>query len=103
MQNFTWMEECHQVFEELKKFLGSLPLLSKPVVREELYLYLAASLEVVSSILIWVDDKGTQRPIYILAKYFMIQISGTLKLKRLFMFTLFLHNILGLTFKSIQL
>lgn len=33
-------------------------------VREELYLYLTAFLEVVNSILVWMDDRGFQRPIY---------------------------------------
>lgn len=58
------IEECHQAFKELKKFFGSPPLLSKFEVREDLYLYFAASLEAVSSILIQVDDKGAQSPIY---------------------------------------
>lgn len=58
------MEECCLVFEELKKFLGSPPLLFKLEVREELYLYLAVSLEEMSSVLIQVDDKGAQITIY---------------------------------------
>lgn len=57
------MEEYRQAFEELK-FLRSLPSLSKPEVGEKLYMYLTASLEEISSILIRVDDKEVQKPIY---------------------------------------
>lgn len=61
MYSFTWTEECHQAFEEPKKFLESPPLLSKPKVGEELYLYLTTSPEAISSILVWVDNKGVQK------------------------------------------
>lgn len=50
------------------KFDGSPPLLSKPEVREELYLYLTVSVEAISSILIWMDDKGIQKPIYYISQ-----------------------------------
>lgn len=63
MNDFSWIDECQQAFEKMKKLLGSPPLLSKSKVRE-LYLYLAASLEAVSSMLFWLDDKGTQKSIY---------------------------------------
>ena len=35
--------ECPQVFEELKNYLGSSPLLAKPEPEKELFLYLAIS------------------------------------------------------------
>lgn len=64
MHNFTWMKECHQAFEELYKYLRSPPLLSKPKMGKELYLYLATFLKVESSVLTQVDDKEIQKPIY---------------------------------------
>ena len=42
-KSFKWMDECQKAFEELKKYLSSLPLLSLSKLREELYLYLAIS------------------------------------------------------------
>ena len=42
-KSFKWMDECQKAFEELKKYLSSLPLLSLSKPREELYLYLAIS------------------------------------------------------------
>lgn len=41
-----------------------------PKVIEQLYLYLAASLKVVSSMLVWVDDKRVQKPIYYTSQVF---------------------------------
>lgn len=68
MPNITWIGECCQAFKELKKFLLFPPLLSKPKMGAELYLYLTTSLKVISLILIWVDDKGIQRPIYYISQ-----------------------------------
>ena len=62
--SFSWTPECQQAFEELKQFLRSPPLLSKPVIREKLHLYLAASPEALSSVLVRIGDGGAQKPIY---------------------------------------
>lgn len=43
LKDFQWTNECRNVFEELKAYLSAPPLLSKPKVGEELYLYLAVS------------------------------------------------------------
>lgn len=64
MHNFTWIDECYKAYEEPKRFLRSLLLLSKPKVEEGLYLYLAASLEAMNFILVQVDDKEVQKHIY---------------------------------------
>lgn len=64
MNDIAWIEDCKQAFEELKKRLKSSPLLSKPETWEVLYLYLIIALEVISYVLIWLDDKRAQRPIY---------------------------------------
>lgn len=98
MHNFTWMKECKQVFEELKKFLGSPPPLSKLEVGEELLLYLVASPKAMRSVLIQVDDKEIQKLIYYTSQVlnnaesrnskpekivYPLIISGILNLKRL--------------------
>lgn len=57
MYNFTWMDECQLAFDELKKFFVSPPLLSNLESREELFLYLAATMQAISFVLIWVYDK----------------------------------------------
>lgn len=60
------MEECQAVFEDLKKYLGSPPLLSKPTTSEVLYLYLAISVLAASLMLI---QKGwAQKLIYYASK-----------------------------------
>ncbi|GKV12387.1 hypothetical protein SLEP1_g23537 [Rubroshorea leprosula] len=44
-KNFQWTGECQQAFDELKQYLASAPLLSKPVDEECLYLYLGVTEE----------------------------------------------------------
>ncbi|GKV26836.1 hypothetical protein SLEP1_g36061 [Rubroshorea leprosula] len=46
LKNFQWTDECQQAFDELKQYLASAPLLSKPVEGESLYLYLGVTEEV---------------------------------------------------------
>ncbi|KAK4397346.1 hypothetical protein Sango_1571200 [Sesamum angolense] len=60
---FEWMEECRRAFEELKTYLAKLLLLVKPIPGDTLYLYLASTSQVVSSILVREED-GAQTPIY---------------------------------------
>ncbi|GAA0143989.1 hypothetical protein LIER_04548 [Lithospermum erythrorhizon] len=62
-QQFHWDEECDRAFEELKEYLRSPKLLSRPEVNEELQLYLAVSDGEISNVLIR-EVKGTQKPIY---------------------------------------
>ena len=52
IKNFSWIEECQTASEDLKKYLGSLSLLSKSIEGEELYMYIFVSPFAVSSILI---------------------------------------------------
>ena len=47
-----WTVECQQVFEDLKTYLSSPPLLSPSKPREKLFLYLAVSLTAVSAALV---------------------------------------------------
>lgn len=51
--------------EEAPRFT---PLLFRPKVGEELFLYLAKSPETVNSVLVRIDKKGTQKPIYYVSK-----------------------------------
>ncbi|GAA0176223.1 hypothetical protein LIER_29255 [Lithospermum erythrorhizon] len=60
---FIWDEECERAFTELKEYLGSPKLLTRPEGVEELQLYLAVSEGAVSSILVR-EEEGSQRPIY---------------------------------------
>lgn len=62
-KQFEQTLECEQAFQDLKVYLGSPPLLSKPVAGEVLYLYLAVSPSVVSTVLLHVEDR-TQHPVY---------------------------------------
>ncbi|GKU91872.1 hypothetical protein SLEP1_g5686 [Rubroshorea leprosula] len=66
-KNFQWTNECQQAFDELKRYLASAPLLSKPVNEECLYLYLGVTEEAVSSVLLREEDKH-QKPICYVSK-----------------------------------
>ena len=55
-KSFEWTDECHKAFEDLKKYLSSLPLLSLSMPGEELYLYIAVSQVAISAAL--VRDEG---------------------------------------------
>ena len=60
---FEWSEECERAFQELKRYLASPPLISTPVPKEELLLYLAISPSAVSSALVR-EEHGIQFPVY---------------------------------------
>ncbi|GAA0166380.1 hypothetical protein LIER_21544 [Lithospermum erythrorhizon] len=62
-EKFTWDDEYKAAFEELKKYLGSPQLLSRPEPGEQLQLYLAISEVAVSSVQIR-EVERVQRPIY---------------------------------------
>ena len=49
---FSWTEEAEQAFQELKQHLTSLPVLVAPEPGETLFLYLVASAEAVSMVLV---------------------------------------------------
>lgn len=66
-KGFLWTEECNAAFIDLKSYLASPPVLSRPEPKEDLYMYLAVSDHDVSSVLIW-QHEGIQRPIHYLSK-----------------------------------
>jgi hypothetical protein len=49
---FAWTEEAEQAFQEMKQYLTSLPVLVAPDPGETLFLYLAATTEVISMVLV---------------------------------------------------
>lgn len=64
---FEWTNECQKVFKELKIHLTSLPLLTKPLKVETLYLYFFVGTESLSSMLLR-EEGSDQRPIYYTSK-----------------------------------
>ncbi|KAK3015834.1 hypothetical protein RJ639_006011 [Escallonia herrerae] len=66
-KDFAWTEFCQKSFEELKTYLSSPPLLSKPLPGEDLFMYLSVTEVAVSAILVR-EENGVQRPIYYVSK-----------------------------------
>ncbi|XP_019157296.1 PREDICTED: uncharacterized protein LOC109153863 [Ipomoea nil] len=64
VNGFVWDEECQAAFKELKEYLMSPIVLSKPEPGEDLDLYLAASDRAVSDALCRTNFDGVQRPVY---------------------------------------
>ncbi|XP_057965488.1 uncharacterized protein LOC131156054 [Malania oleifera] len=64
---FEWGEEQAKAFELLKQYLGSPPLLTKAKNGEDLYLYIASTENVVSSVLVREEGRKHQ-PIYYTSK-----------------------------------
>ncbi|GKV47372.1 hypothetical protein SLEP1_g54277 [Rubroshorea leprosula] len=56
-KSFQWTNECQQGFDELKQYLASPPLLSKPVEGERLYLYLGTTDEAAAFELVCIARK----------------------------------------------
>ena len=67
-KDFSWLDKWWQSFEDLKKYLTSPSLLTKSKMEEILYLYLATSIEAVSSVLVQEDKNRIQRSIYYTSK-----------------------------------
>jgi hypothetical protein len=53
---FVWSDEAEEAFQELKRYLTSLPIMVAPKPTEPLQLYIAATVEAVSMVLV------TERP-----------------------------------------
>ena len=66
-KDFEWTPACEQALHDLKRYLTSPPLLSKPKDGEQLYIYLAVSEGAVSAVLVWEED-GKQFPVYYVSK-----------------------------------
>ncbi|XP_077232485.1 uncharacterized protein LOC143869813 [Tasmannia lanceolata] len=62
-----WTRECQVAFEELKQYLSSPSLLTKPELGEELLLYLSVSPMALAAVLIR-EEHNQQKPIYYVSK-----------------------------------
>lgn len=63
MKKFQWSTECQATFDELKQYLGTLPLLSKPEPDNVQYLCLAVFPLAISLVLVQ-QEKALQKPVY---------------------------------------
>ena len=68
-QAFAWTNECEEAFQDLKRYLSNLPLLSPSKEGENLYLYLAVSTTAMSAALIQEEAKK-QLPVYYISQAF---------------------------------
>jgi ribonuclease HI len=71
--NFTWTEEVQAAFDDLKRCLSTSPVLVTPREKEPMFLYIAATNQVVSSVLVVEraeegKEHGVQRPVYYLSE-----------------------------------
>ncbi|GAA0153148.1 hypothetical protein LIER_11460 [Lithospermum erythrorhizon] len=66
-KDFQWTEDCPQSFQELKSYLQSPQLLTRPVVGDLLQLYLAVLEHALSSMLINEEGK-VQRSVYYVSR-----------------------------------
>jgi hypothetical protein len=71
--NFTWIEEAHATFDDLKHHLSTSLVLVTPQEKESMLLYIAATNQVVSSALVVEraedgKEHGVQRPVYYLSE-----------------------------------
>ncbi|KAJ9561688.1 hypothetical protein OSB04_006848 [Centaurea solstitialis] len=69
-QGFLWTDEHEKALQELKRYMTSPPLLTKPVEGESLQLYLAVSKNATSAVLVREEDQR-QQPIYYVSKSFL--------------------------------
>ncbi|GKD01107.1 reverse transcriptase domain-containing protein [Tanacetum coccineum] len=65
--DFHWTLEAEQAFTQLKQHLSELPLLVAPKPKEELIVYLAASYEAISAVLMTKRDM-VQTPVYFVSR-----------------------------------
>ncbi|XP_018454115.1 uncharacterized protein LOC108825305 [Raphanus sativus] len=66
-KRFIWDEKCEEAFGQLKQYLTTPPVLSKPEAGDILTLYIAVTPIAVSSVLIR-EDRGEQKPIFYTSK-----------------------------------
>ncbi|KAK0570756.1 hypothetical protein LWI29_005946 [Acer saccharum] len=66
-KTFEWNDDCEKAFQDLKAYLKSPPLLSKPKDNETLFIYLAVSDTAVSAVLVR-EKVSNQHPVYYVSK-----------------------------------
>ncbi|GJX52185.1 reverse transcriptase domain-containing protein [Tanacetum coccineum] len=65
--DFLWTEEAEAAFRQMKEHIAKLPMLTAPEEQEELIVYLAASKEKVSAVLM-TEREAKQMPIYFVSR-----------------------------------
>ncbi|GJX41804.1 reverse transcriptase domain-containing protein [Tanacetum coccineum] len=65
--DFQWTKEAKAAFKQMKKLIAELPTLTAPREREELIMYLAATKEAISAVLM-TDREGKQIPVYFVSR-----------------------------------
>ncbi|XP_077229964.1 uncharacterized protein LOC143862972 [Tasmannia lanceolata] len=74
LKTAPWTEECQTAFEELKQYLSSPPLLTKPEPGEELLLYLSVSPTALAAVLVR-EEHHQQKPVYYITESEIVQTS----------------------------
>nr|GEW05335.1 reverse transcriptase domain-containing protein [Tanacetum cinerariifolium] len=65
--DFHWTTEAEEAFKKMKQLIAELPMLTAPMEKEELIVYLAAAKETVSAVLM-TKRKAKQMPIYFVSR-----------------------------------
>ncbi|GKA82127.1 reverse transcriptase domain-containing protein [Tanacetum coccineum] len=65
--DFQWTTEAETAFQQMKKSIAELPMMTAPQEKEELIIYLAAAKEAISAVLMTERD-GKQIPIYFVSR-----------------------------------
>ncbi|GKB01004.1 reverse transcriptase domain-containing protein [Tanacetum coccineum] len=65
--DFHWTTEAEEAFKQMKQLIAELPMLTAPMEKEELIVYLAAAKETVSAVLM-TEREAKQMPIYFVSK-----------------------------------
>ncbi|GJT35299.1 reverse transcriptase domain-containing protein [Tanacetum coccineum] len=65
--DFHWTMEADEVFKQMKQLIAKLPILTAPMEKEELIVYLAAVKETVSAVLM-TEREAKQMPIYFVSR-----------------------------------
>ncbi|XP_071688151.1 uncharacterized protein [Rutidosis leptorrhynchoides] len=66
-KKIVWNEEAEKAFVEMKEYIAKLPTLTSPEEGETLFIYLAASKECISTVLVTEREK-VQVPIYFVSR-----------------------------------
>ncbi|GJS92448.1 reverse transcriptase domain-containing protein [Tanacetum coccineum] len=65
--DFHWTTEAEEAFKQMKQLIAELPMLTAPMEKEELIVYLAAAKETVSAVLM-TKKEAKQMPIYFVSR-----------------------------------
>ncbi|GJX66956.1 reverse transcriptase domain-containing protein [Tanacetum coccineum] len=65
--DFHWTAEAEEAFKQMKQLIAELPMLTAPMEKEELIVYLAAAKETVSAVLM-TEREAKQMPIYFVSR-----------------------------------